>query len=291
MAKPFHVGPWLVQPRLCALSQGGESRRLTHKGMAVLQLLARAEGGVVTKEAMIDEVWEGAYTSDEALSAVIYEVRRALGDDARKPTFVETIRKSGYRLLAPVVWQEPVSQDAIPARPTAASPSWQRWLIAGGAAVVLLAAFFWIWRGAGVGEAREIRSVAVLPLIQVGAPDNTDALADGLTAMLVSDIAQVCPFEVVPGFSMRLDADRGNVWQVAEEMAVDAVLEGTVVHSGDRLWLSVQLVDTETGRLLWGGSYEREVGDALSTMRELAEEIAFEVNMNVADEAKIAPLR
>jgi DNA-binding winged helix-turn-helix (wHTH) protein/TolB-like protein len=299
VVQSFQLGPWQVNPKLCELRRGDEARRLTHKGMAVLRVLAGAGGTVVTKEALVGEVWEGAYTSDEALSAVIYEVRRALDDDARNPRFIETIRKSGYRLLAPVTWEEaksaPAGVPAIEGAPPAAAASsrrlapWWRWGVAATAAAIVLLALFWDWQDSGVGEAREIRSVAVLPLTQVGTPENAGALADGLTAMLVSDIAQVCPFDVVPGVSMRLNEGRDNVWQIAEEMAVDAVLEGTVVHSGDRLWLSVQLVDTESGRLLWGGSYEREIGDALVTMRELAEEIAVQVNLTVTDEEN-APL-
>jgi DNA-binding winged helix-turn-helix (wHTH) protein/TolB-like protein len=294
VAEAFLLGPWQVRPQLCELRRDDEAQRLTHKGMAVLCRLAEAAGGVVSKEALVEAVWEGAYTSDEALSAVIYELRRALDDDARRPRFIETIRKSGYRLVAPVTWEEPphpipettdrpLSQTASP------RPGRRRWLAAAVTMVAFLSAVLWITREVNVGEAREIRAVAVLPLTQIGTPENADALADGLTAMLTADIAQVCPFDVVPGLSMRLDDDRGNVWQVAEEMAVDAVLEGTVVHSGNRLWLSVQLVDTESGRLLWGSSFEREVGDTLATLRELAQEIAIQVNLTVADEATEIP--
>ncbi len=305
MAQLFHIGPWQVSPKLCELRRGDTSRRLTHKGMAVLLELAEADGGVVSKEALIAEVWEGAFTSDEALSAVIYELRRALGDDARNPSFIETIRKSGYRLLEPVVWQkdpqarrpgdlgatQPIQEGRTPGiGPSLLAALGRRWrpgLVAVLAVAVLLLVVFWGGRDGGVGEAREIRSVAVLPLTEVGAPENADALADGLTAMLVSDISQACPFEVVPGVSMRLNEDRDNVWQIAEEMAVDAVLEGTVMRSGNHLWLSVQLVDTESGRLLWGQSFEREINDAFATMRELAEEIAFQVNLSVTDTAEI----
>ncbi len=305
MAQLFHIGPWQVSPKLCELRRGDTSRRLTHKGMAVLLELAEADGGVVSKEALIAEVWEGAFTSDEALSAVIYELRRALGDDARNPSFIETIRKSGYRLLEPVVWQkdpqarrpgdlgatQPIQEGRTPGiGPSLLAALGRRWrpgLVAVLAVAVLLVVVFWGGRDGGVGEAREIRSVAVLPLTEVGAPENADALADGLTAMLVSDISQACPFEVVPGVSMRLNEDRDNVWQIAEEMAVDAVLEGTVMRSGNHLWLSVQLVDTESGRLLWGQSFEREINDAFATMRELAEEIAFQVNLSVTDTAEI----
>jgi DNA-binding winged helix-turn-helix (wHTH) protein/TolB-like protein len=309
VAQPFHIGPWQVSPKLCELRRGDTSRRLTHKGMAVLLALAEAEGGVVSKEALIADVWEGAFTSDEALSAVIYEVRRALGDDARNPSFIETIRKSGYRLLAPVAWEAvpgapPPGDPGVPPSIPGSSPSagggagvlaalgrrWRSGLVAVLAVAVLLLVVFWGGRDGGVGEAREIRSVAVLPLTEVGAPENADALADGLTAMLVSDISQACPFEVVPGVSMRLNEGRDNVWQIAEEMAVDAVLEGTVMRSGDHLWLSVQLVDTESGRLLWGASFEREINDAFATMRELAEEVAFQVNLSVTDTAEVPPI-
>ncbi len=116
---PFSSGPWTVHPASRTLSSDGLETRVGHKVMAVQVCLVAADGELVTKDQLVERVWQGAFTTDEAVATVVYELRKALGDDARRPSFVETIRKGGYRWLAevtplrPPIWRSPPPRHAV----------------------------------------------------------------------------------------------------------------------------------------------------------------------------------
>lgn len=269
------------------------------KVMGVLLTLAERPGEVVGKEALIERVWDGSFTSDEALSAVIYELRRALADDARNPAYVETIRKGGYRLLAPVSEAAPAGVGAAPEGEGAperriAARSWSRRpaaTLALAAAVLLVLAGVWVRRGLAPSEVvspgpEPIQSLAVLPLFTFGGRSE-DLFAEGLTEMLTAEIAQLCPVEVAPGIALRAYPGRWDLPRAVAELGVDAVVEGSVLRSGDRLWVSVQLVETDSGRMLWGASYERQVEDEYATLRQLALEISRQVRASLATRPRL----
>jgi DNA-binding winged helix-turn-helix (wHTH) protein len=103
MKEEIEVGPWRIRPLLHELvSPEGEPARVEPKSMAVLLALAEEPGEVRTREELLDAVWTDTFVAEEVLSHAVWDLRRALGDDARKPTFIQTIPRSGYRLLAPV---------------------------------------------------------------------------------------------------------------------------------------------------------------------------------------------
>lgn len=305
MARHLQIGSWLVRPDLNEISRSDEVRRVGPKVMGVLLVLAERPGEVVGKEQLIERVWDGSFTSDEALSAVIYELRRALEDDARSPTYVETIRKGGYRLLAPVA--EAVSEAApagagvrvgaegerAPGRRLLARSSSRRagLLLALAAVLLLVLTGIWVRRGLGPSEAvspgpEPIQSLAVLPLFTFSGRSE-DLFAEGLTEMLTAEIAQLCPVEVAPGIALRGYPGRWDLPRAVAELGVDAVVEGSVLRSGDRLWVSVQFVETGSGRMLWGASYERRVEDEYATLRQLALEISRQVRASLASRPRL----
>lgn len=115
LARGFRVGDWVVRPPLNRLRRGAVERCVDSKAMQTLMCLAQRVGEVVTKDVFMEEVWEGAVVSDEVLLRNISELRKALGDDAHDPTYIETIRTSAYRLLVPVTPVAPHTQrDADP---------------------------------------------------------------------------------------------------------------------------------------------------------------------------------
>ena len=115
---PFWVGEWIVQPSLNRFSRNGEEVRVEPKVMQVLEVLAETPGEVVTRETLVARVWPGVFVSEDVLHRAIRELRRIFGDDTNNPTYVETIRKRGYRLIAPVRTAEaatPVTPAPAPA--------------------------------------------------------------------------------------------------------------------------------------------------------------------------------
>lgn len=279
---PFVTGSWTVHPDLKTLSREGEEVRVGHKVMAVLVCLVEANGQLVTKDQLVERVWEGAYTTDEALATVVYELRKALGDDARQPRYVETIRKGGYRWLAKTsaVETTSVARTASPTFPPSALPpaGFSGQARRAGIAAVLLAAFAalaWLRPGAESAPQADlpIRSLAVLSLTPFEDQCSPNPWADQLTERLIAELQQGS-LEVVPGLTIGLDGDRHALPAVWD---ADAVVEGAVVRSSDRLWVSVQLVDNRSGQTLWGNAYDRQLGDLDVLQRELSYEIAQQI--------------
>jgi len=302
---PFHLGPWLVSPQLLEIRDGEEVRRLGQKVMAALVALARQRGQVMTKDALIGEVWEGAFTTDEAVAAVVYELRKSLGDDAREPRFVETIRGSGYRLVMKVSpWagssvedsplkgvpvESPSLEDQASERIPRRGPKRWLWAALGGLVVIVMAVFFLISReGAArsseVDSMPAIRSLAVLPVSNFAAATSELGLADALADMLVADLDRMCPVDIASGLSVRGGPDRWSLDEVTAQLGVDAIVESSVLRSGDRVWIAVQLVETESGRLLWSRSYDRQGSDDLAILREVALDVASEVRARLPAE-------
>lgn len=292
MERDFQLGSWTVEPARHALVGEGHEQRLSRKAMEVLLCLVEEPGEVVSKETLFERVWEGRFTSDEVLTTVIYELRQALGDSARQPRYVETIRKRGYRLVAEVEKVQAPSEAPLEVEMSAEVIGWgesrprRGWLN------------WWVWALAGVVlaalgtilvlpqfvapeiEDDEVRSVAVLPLTDLdGEPDR---FADALTERLVADLAVPGGPEIFPSLASR-GAERFTLEQLSNELGADAVVEGSVMRSGDRLWLSIQLVDVRSGRLLWGGAFDRRVGDALDLQRDLSGEIVGQILASLRD--------
>jgi DNA-binding winged helix-turn-helix (wHTH) protein len=127
----FRIGEWVVEPSLNRLSQGEATTQLELKVMDVLVCLAERAGEVVTRQEIVDRVWATEFISDNTLTHAITEIRNALGDDARNPSFIETIHRRGYRLIAPIessVPDEPGEYKVarFPVRERVASPEVER---------------------------------------------------------------------------------------------------------------------------------------------------------------------
>ena len=302
MRQDFRLDQWIVQPTLGlilseadAVEHGpSESTRLGHKVMAVLECLAERPGEVVTKEELFERVWDGAFTTDEALATVVYELRKALGDDARRPRYVETIRKGGYRLIAPVspVVDQPAKNDEAPAQPRHSPRPWARRAALPAAAVLATAvlavtvalATSWLGsadlgldRATAPAQPKKIHSVAIRPLSSFSNECRQDFFAGSLTEMLIADLAYLGPMDVIP----IPEPTPGDPRQTSD-LRADAVVEGSVLRSGDRLWISIQLVDSEGGQILWGGTYERELSESLDLQMELSREISDQIVSHVA---------
>lgn len=111
--RPFHLGDWLVEPTLDRITRDGKVVQLRPRAMDVLTCLAVAAGKLASKRDLVDAVWRTEFVSDHALTQVIAELRAALGDDARNPSYIENIPRRGYRLVAIMT---PVAASVPPAR-------------------------------------------------------------------------------------------------------------------------------------------------------------------------------
>jgi TolB-like protein/DNA-binding winged helix-turn-helix (wHTH) protein/Tfp pilus assembly protein PilF len=279
------------------LRKQGLRTRLTPQSFQVLLLLLERRGEVVTRDALRQKLWpaDTFVDFDMGLSSAVKKLREALGDSAENPRFVETLPRRGYRFIAgadrPAVsapdeagTQRLATPGSGPHRPSARG---------GLVAVAVLAAALialvasggreWLSRSFATRAAPlEIKSIAVLPLENLSGDASQDYFADGMTDALITELAQIGRLRVISRTSMmQYRGTRKPLPEIARELNVEAVVEGTVVRVGPRVRITAQLVHAPTDRHLWARSYDRELRDVLALQEEVARAIAQAVQVEV----------
>jgi DNA-binding winged helix-turn-helix (wHTH) protein/TolB-like protein/Tfp pilus assembly protein PilF len=265
----LQVGEWTVEPALNQLSAAGKSVKLEPKAMSVLVYLADRAGQVVSREALLSAVWPSVVVGDDSLTQVIIKLRKALGDAAEQPAYVQTISKGGYRLVAPVVRsQERAAARRVP------------WIAGASVAALLLAAagIWWIEGQAptaGIEADRTAQpTITIRPFEALGKDPQAALLARGITADLVTDLSKVS------GLSVIGEAPAGAP-------PVRYLVSGSVQRAGDRLRLHVHLTDAQTGKRLWSERFDRP----LSSLFEIQEELGPKILQMLPAKVSEAELR
>ena len=298
----FRVGPWIVRPSLNTVSQNGTNTRLEPKVMEVLVCLASQAGEPVSKEVILKTVWPETFVSDDVLIRSISELRRVFDDDAKDPRFIQTIPKRGYRLVAPVELADGSSAGYAAAHsghPAEGGSQRTKW-IAGGVVLIALAlimGFLFVGNVGGVrdrllgrGAAPAIHSVAVLPLENLSGDPGQEYFADGMTEELITELSRSSALRVISRTSMmRYKKTDKSLPQIARELGVDAVVEGSVLRSGDRVRVTAQLIYAPKDFHLWAQSYEREMKDVLILQGEIASAIATQVQAQLTSGTRASP--
>lgn len=289
MLRDFQINSWRVRPQMNSISGHGRDVRLEPKAMEVLLHLAKRAGEVVSKDELIEHVWEGRALGDEVITNAIWEVRKALGDDARSPRYIQTIPKRGYRLIADV------TEATASAVPQSRAMNWRTWaaLAAGALLIVLLLILASRPDQTALSfDAAQPASVAVLPIQDLSETAGQEYFADGLTEALITHLARLPSLRVIsPTSVMAYKADPQPLPEVARQLDVQAVVEGTVLRDGPRVRISARLSDPKTSQQLWAQSYERDLVDILDLQSEVARDIARHVQARLgpADIERIPP--
>lgn len=284
----FALGTWQVDAlgrRLTHLQDRSRPAvRLSNKANRVLMALVEAEGQVVTREALLDSAWPDVVVGEEVLTHAIAELRRALGDSPRQPQYIETVHKAGYRLLAAVAAEERLGPAAAgpPARPEVPANS------NGGPAPGVFAAFSKLEeairlngvrrngaiematapdRRTGLGHKQ---SVAVLPFVNLTGDPEKDQIGDGLAEDLVVELARFRSLVVAARSSSPAYRQRPfDPCQTGRDLEADFLLLGSLRCQGQRLRISVQLVETESGSHVWAERYDRRPEQLLAAQDEI----------------------
>src|SRR5262245_40036473 len=287
--------------------KGGTPRKITPRAFQVLAYLLERHGRIVEKQELFDEVWKERFVTDNALSRIIKEIRQVIGDDADEPRYIETIPKRGYRFIAEVTNVEAEtltsgSGKSAPASdqqeerererpPIATDRNRKRWrltqpwqMTAVGLVALMLAAIVYVkfFSGSSSLSAGAIKSVAVLPLENLSGDPSQEYFADGMTDALIGDLAKIRGLQVISRTSaMRYKGANKPLHEIASELNVDAVIEGTVLRSGDRVQVRAQLIHAATDRHLWSETYERDLRDVLALQSEIAQAVVREIQLKI----------
>jgi len=294
--------------------KAGMRQKLTGQHFQVLQALLEHPQEIVTREELRERIWPGNIFIDYelALKKAVSRLRELLGDSAESPHFIETVPRRGYRFIGTIAALPPVPTDsggqhiaggATVERPTGEprSETWKPWKLVGslalaGVAAVLLWSNFDKLRTRIFARSRsvEIRSLAVLPLENLSKDPEQEYFVDGMTDELITDLAKVGQLQVISHTSVeRYKGTKLPLPEIARELGVDAVVEGRVMRSGDRVRITAQLIDARTDRHLWAESYDRHLIDVLSLQDEVARDIATKIRgrLTPQDQARLAKAR
>jgi len=279
----FRLDQVTVEPTTGQVAGPGGREKLDPKVMDVLVMLAQHAHSVVMREEMLTRLWPDSVVTDESLSRCVYELRRQLslaGGDERYKAMLETVPKRGYRLNAEVL---PLVAEAIevPARRP-------RWPLAAAAAVVVVAAVAWF--GLGMVSGRE-NSVAVLPFDDLSSGQDQRHFSDGVSEEIIDRLNKSRDLRVIArksSFSFRDQAL--SIPQIAAQLGVTHVLEGSVRTSGSQLRITARLVEAGSNSQLWSRTYDRRIGDLFAVQDEIAGEVASALNATLAGRAERAPV-
>jgi TolB-like protein/DNA-binding winged helix-turn-helix (wHTH) protein/Tfp pilus assembly protein PilF len=295
-------GVFEVDLRSGELRRNGLKIKLQEQPFQILAMLLARPGEVVTREEIQKKLWsEDTFVDFEhSLATAVKKLREALGDSADSPRFVETLPRRGYRFIAPVEALTPSPSPGGRGWPretgTGEGASWRRLglvAISGGAVVAIVAVLLSL-NIAGlrdrvlpaVGAVREpplqIRSIAVLPLENLSRDPEQEYFADGMTEELITTLGKIGSLRVISRTTaMHFKGTKKTLPEIARELNVDAIVEGSVLRSGTRVRVTANLLHAPTDRHLWAESYERDLRDVLALQSELARAIAREVQVKL----------
>ena len=265
------------------LRKHGIKIKLQQKPFQILALLMERPGEVVTREDLQQRLWPSDVFVDfeSGLNNAVKKLRAALGDSAETPRFIETVAGRGYRFLAIPQTTQNVA-DVSPPAPARISPLW---MAAALAVIVGLIGFIWAGRRRTVhpaASASQIRKIAVLPLENLSHDEQQEYFADGMTDAIIDQLARVRGLTVISRTStMQYKRAHKPLPQIARELGVDTVVEGTVLRSGNRIRVSAQLIDASTDKHLLSRTFEKDLEDVLQLQQDVASAVAQQITSSL----------
>jgi len=307
----LRFGVFELDLRAGELRKHGLRVRLQEQPFQVLAMLLENHGELVTREELQKKLWpaDTFVDFDHGLNKAINKIREALSDSAESPRFVETVARRGYRFLADVkiadaalvgnselATRAPHAAEARDgpdgagklAMPRRLLPS-LAWKISAFVLLILMASLA-AWKLHSWNRPSPvIRSLAVLPLESLSSDASQDYFADGMTDELISGLGQISALRVISRTSvMAYKHARKPLPQIARELNVDAVVEGTVLRSGDQVRITAQLIEASSDKHLWSQSYEGELRDTLALQSKVAKAIADQIRISLNPQEQAA---
>jgi TolB-like protein/DNA-binding winged helix-turn-helix (wHTH) protein/tetratricopeptide (TPR) repeat protein len=294
---PMRIGEWLADPRDDSLSRGNERVKLEPRTMRLLMRLALTPGAVVSQDELLESVWSGVVVSPASVYQSMSQLRKVLGDSDDPPRYIETVARKGYRLVAAVskpdkaeIARQAVNigtttlADSLAATPPLRRQRKLRWL-ALSVVCVLVAAITWWQLQSSRPPLPRSPTIVVLPFIDMTDGHTQQMFCDGLTEETSNWLAQVPSLRVVARSSAFAYRDRQeDVRTIGRELNTSHVLEGSLRRSGNKMRITVQLIDTSTGFHLWSDTFNVEVGDVLKVQETVARQVAGNLELRISPE-------
>src|SRR6266581_3964775 len=311
LAGRLRFGVFEVDLRAGELRKHGLKIKIQEQPFQVLAMLVDHAGEVVTREELQEKLWpaDTFVDFDHGLNKAINKIREALSDSAESPRFVETVARRGYRFIVEVKVADaaPVRSPELATQPHPVAKAGDLRNLAGQLSILrhlwpprtwaitvfvllILMGTLATWKlHPWIRPSPVIRSLAVLPFESLSSDASQDYFADGMTDELISDLGQVSALRVVSRTSvMAYKRARKPLPQIARELNVDAVVEGTVLRSGDQVRITARLIEASADKHLWSQSYEGELRDTLAVQNKVARAIADQIRISLNPQEQAA---
>jgi transcriptional activator of cad operon len=283
----LRIGAWRVSPASGQISREGETVRVEARTMRLLLCLAEHAGQVVSIDDLLAQVWTGVIVTPDSVYQAITSLRRQLGDDPKQPTYIATVPRLGYRMVAAVSpWSDqPLNLPPL-AQPTAgaARPESKKWpLFAAASVPVILAVAFLVYGRFGSaahstatpGAVPPQASIAVLPFLDLTSESmDQEYFADGMTEELIDRLSKIPGLRVPPPTSsFYFKGEKISIADIAKSLGVAYVLDGSLRKSATTMRIAARLVRADSGFVVWSETYDRPLDDTLKIQDDIAGEV------------------
>ena len=287
------VGDYQVEPSALRVVGNEKVSRLEPRTMQLLVYFACHAGRVISRTELEEQVWEGRIVGEDALTNSISKLRRTLDDNARQPRIIETVPKTGYRLIASVRWFDKQDPEAPKKNSVSSQATAKHNTLLWGAAIALLTIAFAGWlfdmvrtpvtQTPVTDTASTIKpSIAIIPFENLGDKPQ-DYFANGITTNLITDMSKLSGITVIAQGSVfaYLNSDV-KTRQISSELNADYVVKGAVQRQQDRVRVNVQLIEAETERTLWAERYDGEMRDVFKFQDKIANALVSALRIRLA---------
>ena len=291
------IGEWIADPALDVISRGTETQKLEPRTMRLLLCLANSPGAVVSVDQLLTEVWPDVVVGPASVYQAVSQLRKILGDVDPNPTYIATVPRKGYRLIAPVQCATaPALTPQLPVMARTTAPPRGVWVVAGAFVALALATAYFLtnkaWLSKHTTAKRETpaatvavsdKSIAVLPFVDMSEKKDQEYFADGMAEELINHLTRSPGLKVIARTSsFQFKGRNEDVRAIAGRLGVAHLLEGSVRKAGQDLRVTTQLIRASDGVQLWSQTYDRNLADIFKVQDEISERVAKALNATLA---------
>jgi transcriptional activator of cad operon len=291
----LRIGAWRVNPASGQISREGETVRVEARTMRLLLCLADRAGEVVSIDELLERVWTGVIVTSDSVYQAITSLRRLLGDDPKQPTYIATVPRLGYRMVATVSpWVEPpMISPAAQERADSGTGSRKNWALLGAGAALAVAFVLALLVYGRIGNSVHAastpdaplaqNSVAVLPFLDLTSESmDQEYFADGMTEELIDRLSKIPGLRVPPPTSsFYYKGKQVSVADIAKSLGVSYVLDGSLRKSGSTMRVAARLVRADNGFVVWTETYDRRLDDTLKVQDDIAGEVTKALRQSI----------
>ena len=266
------IGDWIADPDTGQISRNGETVRLEARTMRLLVYLAERAGEVVSIDEMLKDVWPGVIVTSDSVYQAIASLRRELGDDPKQPTYIATVPRLGYKMIAKL------GQSTVaPSEPPITRRRGGRFVLAIGVIFCLALGLSYVLRD------RSVESIAVVPFIDLTDGMSHEYFADGMTEEVIDKLSKVPGLHVATATtSFYLKNKPIAITDIAKKLRVTYVLDGSVRKSETAYRIAARLSRGDNGLVVWSETYDRPSGDMLMVQDDIATQVTSALNASLS---------